>query len=87
LRLKVDADLDDFEAEKDHGRIAAILGNGVRGLLVSPHNLQAVAKALAADFQGVSAAADYDRDGRLDIYFCPYAAYYQGARDRWLCMM
>jgi len=54
LRPKVDADLDDFQSEKDHGRIAAILGQWSSGLLVSPRNLQAVAKALASDFQGVS---------------------------------
>jgi tetratricopeptide (TPR) repeat protein len=52
LRLKVDAGLDDFAAEKHHGRIAAILAQWSSGLLESPRQIQAIERVLAADFQG-----------------------------------
>jgi tetratricopeptide (TPR) repeat protein len=54
LRLKVDAGRDDFPAEKDHDRIAAILAQWSSGLLESPRKLQAFEKVLAPDFQGAS---------------------------------
>jgi len=54
LRLKVNAGLDEFAAEKDHDRIAAILAQWSSGLLASPRQMQAFEKAMAVDFQGAS---------------------------------
>jgi Flp pilus assembly protein TadD len=54
LRLKVDAQLDDFPTEKEHDRIAAILAQWTAGLLESPRNIRAIEKALAPDFQAAS---------------------------------
>jgi len=54
LRLKLDAGRDEFEAEKDHDRIAAILAQWSAGLLASPRQFQAFERVLAADFQGTS---------------------------------
>jgi tetratricopeptide (TPR) repeat protein len=54
LQFKVDAGRDDFPAEKDHDRIAAILAQWSSGLLESPRQLQAFEKVLAPDFQAAS---------------------------------
>jgi len=54
LRLMVQPGSDDFPAEKDHERIAAILARWSAGLLESPRNVQAIEKILPPDFQGTS---------------------------------
>jgi len=54
LESKAAAGLDDFPAEKEHDRIAAILGQWSAGLLESPGNTQAIAGALASDFLGAA---------------------------------
>ena len=45
---------DDFPAEKEHDRIAAVLRAWSAGLLGSPGNTQAIAGVLAADFLGAT---------------------------------
>jgi tetratricopeptide (TPR) repeat protein len=54
LQLKVKPEFDDFPAEKEHDRIAAILAQWTSGLLESPLRIQSFEKVLAPDFQGVS---------------------------------
>jgi tetratricopeptide (TPR) repeat protein len=54
LALKIDANLDDFPAEKQHDRVAAILAQWRTDLLESPGNFRAIAKVLSPDFRGVS---------------------------------
>ena len=52
LRPKIDPGLDDFETEKHHSPIAAVLAQWSSGLRESPQRIQAIANALAPDFQG-----------------------------------
>jgi len=51
---KTQPGLDAFISEKYADQIAAVLGDWSAGLLESPQNVQAVAKALSADFSGSS---------------------------------
>src|SRR5580700_3654156 len=47
---KVNAAFDDFESEKLHGRVAAIVAQWSAALLQSPNGSQTVRQALAPDF-------------------------------------
>jgi tetratricopeptide (TPR) repeat protein len=52
VRLKIDAGLEDFAAEKHHGPIAAALAQWSAGLLESPRRIDAIEKVLPPGFRG-----------------------------------
>ena len=69
--LKTDATLDNFVTEKYADRMAAILAEWSSGLLKSPQDLQAIEKALTANFLGTSfrpAASRLVRSGVIQVH-------------------